>query len=248
MSLARQTRERVLAAQSISAVDPAVEGGLAASVRPQADAAAATIATRLTHDLRRLKQIRSIERKIDAKREMLPDYAGWIEGLLAADAGVGTGVAADVLPTIMVWAIDTGDFAHGLRLAAFLLRHKVAMPARYQRDTATLVVEEIAEAALKAQAAGRGFPLDVLLTAEALTAALDMHDAPRAKLWKAIGFERMKAAARAAPDAVDPTLTLARDALRRARALDPRIGVTGKLNQLEKALAPPAPNRPAKAG
>jgi hypothetical protein len=67
--------------------------------------------------------------------------------VVAADAGVGSGTAADVVPTCMVWLIDVGAYGEALDLVPFLLRHRVEMPRRYERDVATIVVEEIADAA-----------------------------------------------------------------------------------------------------
>ncbi|MEJ7933669.1 phage terminase small subunit [Sphingobium sp. AN558] len=208
------------------------------------------VALRLSHDLRRLKEIKAISLKIDAKRQMLPEYRDWIDGLVAADAGVGTGIAAEVAPTIMVWMIDIGLYAEALDLAAFLLRHHVSMPARYNRDVATVIVEEIADAALKDQAAGNRFPLDILERVEELVDGLDMHDEAPAKLFKAIGIESLMAveAAEATPElgrAIEHVL----GDLRRAQTLQPRIGVKHKIKRAEKLLAahatafPPAPEQ-----
>jgi hypothetical protein len=192
---------------------------------------------RLTHDLRRLKQIRSIGKKIEAKREMLPEYKAWVEGILAADAGVGAGLAAEVLPTYMVWLIDIGEYAEALDLVPFVFRHNVQMPSRYQRDAATIVVEEIAEAAAKAQNAGTAFPLDVLLQVEELTTDHDFHDEVRAKLFKAIGIEQLRSAEELPADksksALETTLTM----LRAAQGLNDRVGVKDRIKRADKLLA-----------
>jgi hypothetical protein len=201
------------------------------------DRVAAQIVLRLTHDLRRLKEIRSIDKKIEVKREMLPEYKAWIEGVIAADAGVGDGIQAEVLPTVMVWLIDTGDYAGALDLVPFVLRHNVPMPSRYQRDAATIVVEEIADAALRAQNAGDAFPIDVLLQVEELTADLDLHDEVRAKLLKAIGVEQLRAAeelpAGDCKAALEATLTM----LRNAQRLNDRVGVKDRIKRADKLLA-----------
>jgi hypothetical protein len=270
MSLARRTQDRILAMKAASA--PASGGGHtnpAAAILPAAadqvtptdntpaGRAAAAIRMRLRHDLQRLKQIQSIKRKIAAKREMLPEYQAWCDGLLdagrAADGRTlpATG-ADDVLPTIMVWHIDTGDWIRALALAAFVLRFDVAMPKRYERSAATLVLEEIATAALKAQATGATFPLDVLEAVEQLTSDVDMHDEPRAKLFKAIGTELARAAEAATGDAIPATINRAVRALTRAQTLHDRVGVKMQLKTLEKAKAaatkatepapPPEPN------
>jgi hypothetical protein len=191
---------------------------------------------RLTHDLRRLKEIRSIGKKIEAKREMLPEYKAWVEGLVSADAGVGTGIAAEVLPTYMVWLIDTGAYGEALNLVPFVLRHDVAMPARYQRDAATIVVEEIADAAAKAQNAGDPFDLDVLELVDELTADIDIHDEVRAKLLKAIGVEQLRAAEDLPADESRASLTATLETLRAAQRLNDRVGVKDRIKRADKLL------------
>jgi len=248
MSLARRHRERILAAQTISAaVAPA--GGVAvapaavtlraagAAKASPADLAARQIGLRLTHDLRRLKEIRSIDLKIAAKREMLPEYRSWVNGILAADAGVGTGLAAEVLPTCMVWLIDIGDYDEALDLAAFVLRHKVAMPSRYQRDAATIVVEEIADAAIRAQNIGDRFSLVTLRAVEELTVCHDIHDPVRAKLHKAIGVEQLATGETLPAEDSRPMLEQAIASLTEAQRLNDRIGVKDKIKRANKLLA-----------
>ncbi|MFC0206440.1 phage terminase small subunit [Novosphingobium soli] len=255
MSLARRKRDRILAAQTVIAAQTIlagaapVRGAVAPAAAPVPSAAgapcsdpatraASQIALRLTHDLRRLKEIRSIDRKIEAKREMLPEYKAWVDGLMNADAGVGTGVAAEVLPTYMVWLIDVGAYMAALDLVPFMLRHKVEMPSRYQRDAATIVVEEVAVAAAKAQNAGEAFSLDVLMRVGELTEGLDIHDEVRAKLLKAIGVEKLRGAEdmEAGPGAL-PHLETALDILRHAQRLNDRVGVRDRIKRAEKLIA-----------
>jgi hypothetical protein len=248
MSLARQTRDHVLSIISASA--PASGGGLnphelrpeVAPYTPAVEVAARAIAMRMRHDLQRLKEIKSIDRKIAAKREMLPEYRAWCDGLLEAGRmtngrELGTSGADEVLPVAMVWSIDAGDWPRALELAAHVLRFDVKLPARYERDAPTLVLEEVAEAALKAQARGETFPLDVLEQVEELTAGVDMHDEPRAKLLKAIGAELVRAAGAAEGDAIVPTIDRAMSVLTRAQDLHDRVGVKTMLRGLEKAKA-----------
>jgi len=246
MSLARRHRDRILAAKTVaSAPDGGADATPAADIPPAAGVAnaspaqqaAAQIGLRLTHDLRRLKEIRSIDLKIAAKREMLPEYRPWVQGILAADAGVGTGLAAEVVPTCMVWLIDTGDYENALSLAAFVLRHNVPMPSRYQRDAATIIVEEIADAALKAQNAGNRFPLETLGEVMDLTFACDIHDEVRAKLLKAAGNEELAAGEAAEATAAAPFLNAAISAFTEAQRLHDRIGVKDKVKRANKLLA-----------
>ena len=255
MSFARR-QEQILAMKAASA--PASGGGhtrsaaadrpAAAPAPPQpagntpAARAAATIAMRLRHDIQRLRQIKSVDRKVAAKREMLPEYRAWCDGLLDAGRAVTgntlepTG-ADDVLPTIMVWHLDVGDWWRALDLAAFALRFAIPMPSRYERDAATLVLELIADAALRAQARSDVFPLEVLEAVEALTDGIDMHDQPRAKLLKAIGAELVRAAGMSTGDAIVPTIDRAAAALTRAQDLHDRVGVKTMLRGLDRARA-----------
>jgi len=244
MSLARKHRDRILASQMASA--PALGSGLsspASDAGTPAERAAASIAMRLQHDLRRLKEIQSIARRVEVKREMLPAYTDWVAGLLDGGRDAGAGIAEDVLPTVMVWLIDTGDYARALLLAEHVIAYDVPLPSRYERSAAALIVEEIADAAIRAQTAKAPFPLDVLEHVAELTADADMHDQVRAKLHKAIGTELARAA-----DAIDPAqpefaalAQRALDPLRRAVALHDRVGVAGQIKRLERALAPPKP-------
>lgn len=246
MSLARRHRDRILAAKTVASVPhggsdaapaaaslPAV-GAVNAS---PADRAAAQIALRYTHDLRRLKEIRSIDKKIEVKREIMPEYRAWVAGLLEADAGVGTGVAAEVLPTCMVWLIDTGAYNDALDLVPFMFKHKVAMPSRYQRDAATIVVEEIATAALKAQGANESFPLDILDRVADLTSHLDIHDEVRAKLLKAIGVEQLQQAEDLPADDGMAALAAAVSTLNEAQRLHERVGVKDRIKRGLKLMA-----------
>lgn len=258
MSLARRHQARILAAQT--ATLPTV--GVAAAGSPPAAAsiavaphipsnrsaltASAQISMRLTHDLRRLKEIKSVAAKVAAKREMLPEYRAWCDGLLEAgrmtvgrrldNAGGG-----DVMATIMVWSIDIGDWRRALELAAHILRFDVAMPNRYQRDAASLIVEEIAEAALRLQAKDQAFDLEVLERVEVLTNGIDMHDVIRAKLLKAIGIE-IDRSARAAAGAGDNGTALSLlcrslPILLEAQTLHDRVGVKTTIRSVEKAIA-----------
>ncbi|ATI81472.1 phage terminase small subunit [Sphingobium yanoikuyae] len=221
---------REQAAASVIAAAP--EGATSAE-----DRIAAQIVLRLTHDLRRLKEIKSIDLKVAAKREMIPEYRDWIAGLLLADTGVGTGLIADVAPTIMVWQIDTGDFAAALDIGDFLLRHKVSMPSRYNRDVATVLVEEIATAALKAQGAGASFPIAILDRVADLTGHLDIHDEVRAKLLKAIGVEQLGEAEDLPADDAFNALTAAVSTLNEAQRLHDRVGVKDKIKRGLKLMA-----------
>lgn len=183
----------------------------------------------LAEHKRRLKQIQSIERKIAFKRKILPDYAAYIDGVLSAD---GTdNQADDVLTTIMVWRIDTGDIAGALAIGEYVLAHHVPLPDQYERTAATVLAEEVAEHSLREL--GNTDPdagdLDLLRrhldTTATLVANEDMPDQVSAKLHKALGY-----ALRGANDAE------ALGHLRRAVELNDKVGVKKDIERLERDL------------
>jgi hypothetical protein len=233
-SAARNHRDRVLA--QASATSEPIAASRADAGTPE-ERAAAQMQLRLQHDLRRLKAIQSIAKKIEAKREMLPEYAAWVDGLVAA----GAGIAEEVLPTVMIWRIDTGDFTGALSLAEHVLAHDVPLPARYERSAPALIVEEIAEAALKTQSAGAAFPLDILCRVDELTTDADMHDEIRAKLFKAIGVEHARLADAEDTDPLTRAIAAgaALTALRGAQQLHERVGVKDRIKRIEKLLGSP---------
>lgn len=138
----------------------------------------------LLQDRLRLKAIQSNEGKAALKLQLLPDYIPYVEGVLAA----GNGAQDEVMTTVMVWRIDAGDYAGALDLAAYVLKHTLIMPDRFERTPGCLIAEEIATAALKAQKAGDlSFDRDVLYRTLDLTEDQDMPDQARAKLYLATG-------------------------------------------------------------
>lgn len=175
LSLAQRTQQRKRAAAEAAQAEPALtmEGATAYEMQ----------LAQLQQDRLRLKQVQSGEAKAELKRQLLPHYAPYVDGVLAA----GRGAQDEVLTTVMVWRIDAGDYAGALAIARYVLQHNLVMPDRFERTTGTLVAEEIAEAALKAQKAGGTFDLQTLIEADGLTQAQDMPDQARAKLRLAIG-------------------------------------------------------------
>ncbi len=176
---------------------------------------------KLAEDRRRLKDVQSMEAKAELKRKLLPDYAPWVEGIIAA----GKGAQDDVLMTVMLWRIDAGDFAGALDIAEYALPYKLVMPDRYQRSTATTLVEEIADAAKRARDGKQPFDIAILQRCQALTEAEDMHDQVRAKLHKELGLLQ---------EASDPAGALAN--LTRAKALHDKVGVVKDIERIEKAI------------
>ncbi|MEI7367028.1 phage terminase small subunit [Pectobacterium sp. 1950-15] len=181
---------------------------------------------RLRMDKSRLSQVQSAATKAELKRELLPDYQGWVNGVLASDSGQ----ADEVLTTIMIWAIDAGLISDALRIADYVLRHRLPMPDQYKRTVATTLVDEICDPALAAfKADTNAVPLaaDLLLWLEQLTAGEDMPDQVRAKLYKTLGYTlRLD----------NNELSAARDWLQRAVTLFDGIGVKRDIELLGRAL------------
>lgn len=205
--------------------------GSAATVRADANAYELMLA-KLTEDRRRLHDLQSLERRAEVKREILPDYAAWVDGAIAGDHGVQD----DVLMTVMVWRVDSGDLAGALKIAAYALKHKLAMPDQYKRSTGCLIAEEFADAALR----GAAIPPEMteqLQAAADLTASADMPDEVRAKLLKAIGYG-LAQAAEAYPDQRHELMKQARDTLKRALVLHDKVGVKKDIERLEREIKP----------
>lgn len=138
----------------------------------------------LDTDRRRLKSIQSVERKIEAKRELLPAYEPYVQGVLDA----ASGVQDDVLMSVLVWRIDVGDLPGAIKIASYALDHQLALPDQYQRTLGCLLAEEFADGALKAIKTGGAVDVEALQTVASLTQDQDIPDEVRAKLLKAIGL------------------------------------------------------------
>lgn len=176
---------------------------------------------KLASDRRRLHEVQSMERKAEVKREILPEYGPWIQGVLEGNQGVQD----DVLMTVMVWNIDTGNLDDAIKIASYAIEHKLSMPDQYKRTTATLIAEEVAETAIKAIAAKQTVDANALINVGALTEAQDMPDEVRAKLYKAIGY--------ALQESDKPS---ALEYLIRALNLHDKVGVKKDIEKLERDI------------
>lgn len=176
---------------------------------------------KLAEDRRRLKQVQSTEGKAELKRHLLPDYAAWVDGVLQA----GQGHQDAVLTSIMVWRIDAGDYHGALDIAAYALPHKLTLPDQYQRPLATLVAEEIADAAKRARDGKQPFDPEILQRTAELTSDEDMFDQVRAKLHKELGLLL---------DSFDKAAALSH--LQRAMQLHDKVGVKKDIERLQRDM------------
>ncbi len=79
---------------------------------------------KLAADQRTLKAIYSKELKAAKKRELLPFWLPWVNGVLDQ----GKGAQDDILMTVMLWRLDTGDIAGALEIARYALKYGLTMP------------------------------------------------------------------------------------------------------------------------
>lgn len=221
-SPARKHFARVSAAQAAGTADPN---------RPQNGEQYELHAAALWEARRTLKAIKSTEAKVAKKREILPDFDAYVAGVLEA----GNGAQDDVLMTVMIWRLDIGDLAGALAVAEYALRHGLDAPDRFERDTPSILVEQLAEEALRQLEAVARDETDQGRTAaelvmhlgrtEALTRDTDMHDPIRAKLHKALGYAYRDKGGHTAE---------ALEHLRRALELNDRAGVKKDIEKLER--------------
>lgn len=178
----------------------------------------------LVEDKRRLHDVQSIERKIELKRQLLPQYRPYIDGVIAG----ASGVKDDVFSLLMLWTIDVGDMPQALKMGAYALEHSLPAPDAHKRSMACLIAEEIAEHYLKQFGARSGtvHDLDILDELDTLTRGHDMPDPVRAKLSKAIGLANR--------DFGTPHAAIAY--LERALELDARAGVKKDIAALKKLV------------
>lgn len=183
---------------------------------------------RLRMDQSALKRVQSDQAKAAMKRQLLPHYEGWIEGTLDGDSGRQD----EVIVTLMVWAIDAGDYALAARIGRYVVTHGMLMPDRFNRTAATILVDEICDPILvqvKADDTTDVTPyLAVLDDVADFTAGSDMPDVVRAKLCKARAF--------ALRNGTTEEQTIALALLRQALTLDAGAGVKKEIERLARVV------------
>lgn len=183
---------------------------------------------RLRMDQSALKRVQSDQAKAAMKRQLLPHYEGWIEGTLDGDSGRQD----EVIVTLMVWAIDAGDYALAARIGRYVVVHGLLMPDRFNRTAATVLVDEICDPILvqvKADDATDVTPyLAVLDEVADFTSGSDMPDVVRAKLCKARAF--------ALRNGTTEEQVTALELLRQALTLDAGAGVKKEIDRLARVV------------
>ena len=195
---------------------------------------------RLRMDQSALRRVQSDQAKAAMKRQLLPHYEGWIEGTLDGDSGRQD----EVIVTLMVWAIDAGDYALASRIGRYVVAHSLLMPDRFNRTAATVLVDEICDPILvqvKADDTTDVTPyLSVLDDVADFTAGSDMPDVVRAKLCKARAF--------ALRNGTTEEQTTALALLRQALTLDAGAGVKKEIERLARVVKKAAAGAGADGG
>ncbi|VGC79515.1 phage terminase [Klebsiella pneumoniae] len=183
---------------------------------------------RLRMDQSALKRVQSDQAKAAMKRQLLPHYEGWIEGTLDGDSGRQD----EVIVTLMVWAIDAGDYVLAARIGRYVVTHGLLMPDRFNRTAATVLVDEICDPILvqvKADDTTDVTPyLAVLDEVAEFTAGSDMPDVVRAKLCKVRAF--------ALRNGTTEEQATALELLRQALTLDAGAGVKKEIDRLARVV------------
>ncbi|MFC2994871.1 phage terminase small subunit [Acinetobacter sichuanensis] len=195
----------------------------------------------LNNDRQRLKQIQATDAKVVLKKALLPNHLPYIEGILEADKSIQD----EVFMTVLVWYIDVGDYAKALQLSEFALRHNMIMPDSFKRNTATYVVETIAEVFLKQLKTDAIVDITVIQQVEKLilnpdldAKVLDMPGQAKAKLYLALGKATVKLI-QSKDEPSDADLVHAQSALvylTTAFELDEKSGALSELKATKKFL------------
>lgn len=200
----------------------------------------------LNNDRQRLKQIQSTEAKVVLKKALLPNHLPYVEGILEANKAIQD----EVFMTILVWCIDVGDYTKALQLAEFALRNNMIMPDSFKRNTATYVVETIAETFLKKLKTNIDVDVNILWKLESIlenfsNETLNMPDQVSAKFNVAIGKAELKyIKAEIDKNGIDgytPEWVLhhsqyAKNLFEKALLLDEKCGCRADLKAIEKIL------------
>jgi len=188
----------------------------------------------LVEHRRALKDIQSVERKIEAKRLFLPIYDAWVDATLAH----GKGGQDPIITTVLIWHIDAGNYARALQIARYAVQHSLELPDQYERSLAVALIDEFGAAYLT----GKMTPdqaLQILADVLQLTSEHDAPDQARAKLHKAIGYALI---GKTGPgdvelDKVAPAIAAqALQHCRRALELFEQVGTKKDIERLERRL------------
>ena len=180
----------------------------------------ANIELRLFNHLSQLKDNKSVQDKIELKKQWLPEYYGYIDGCLA----ISPSAQNTSLVTLIIWAVDAGQYELAVRIAEYALLNDMVMPEGHSRGIAEFVTEQCAS----------DFNDDIDLAienAEVIQRIIDlgvgeqMVDQVRAKIFRSLG------------DALNEAQPVeALNAYKNALRLNSKVGCKKEVTALEKLL------------
>lgn len=89
-----------------------------------------------------IKNLASIQDKIAYKAQILPRYQDWINSVIASG---DISPNDSITPTLLIWQIDSGALNAAMPFAQFALDKNLDSSDDYQRNMATIIIEEYAE-------------------------------------------------------------------------------------------------------
>lgn len=180
----------------------------------------ANIELRLFNHLNQLKDNKSVQDKIELKKQWLPEYYGYIDGCLA----ISPSAQNTSLVTLMIWAVDAVQYELAVRIAEYALLNDMVMPEGHSRGIAEFITEQCAN----------DFNDDIDLAienAEVIQRIIDlgvgeqMVDQVRAKIFRSLG------------DALNEAQPVeALNAYKNALRLNSKVGCKKEVTALEKLL------------
>ena len=181
-----------------------------------------------------LKAIKSIESKIEAKRQLLPLYDAYVDGVMQARPGTQD----QIIARVMVWSLDAGLYKRGIDIAEYMLAAGLNPPDDYQRNVATILQDEISTAVCDGKLSGDE-AMQTILRVMGLTTTADTPDQPKARLCKAAGWALIGKTSTSDADIAKLTPEVCAQALpylQRAIELDKLAGVKKDIERLERRV------------
>lgn len=173
-----------------------------------------------------LKNIKSHQDKQQAKADLLPQYAEWLQGVLTSGA---IAESDQITPTLLVWQLDCGLLNETMPLAQIAMNSKAESPDEFQRSLPEIIVEQYAEQ-ISAGAEITPENINILMgwATEKSENGQHVHNLPdliRAKMLKAAGeyFE----------DVEPPNQELVLSLYSQAVEYNNKIGLKKKIAQLQ---------------
>lgn len=197
---------------------------------------------KLANDRRSLSAIQSMERKIEVKATLLPEYQDWIDGVLSK----GNGGQDDVFTALLVWHIDCGEYARAVDMARYAVAHKLTLPDQFNRDIPTMLLDEFSAAFLKGKlAADPVAAVEILAQVQHMTEHCDAPDQARAKMLKANAYAILAVLDRDGSELLTasqlPHAEAAHALMDRAVTLFPGVGVKQTMDRLRARMIKAVP-------